>query len=465
MGPAAVRLVARYLLLAVVVTGVGDLVGAIQQRQVLVIYSTRRDAQASILGDRELPGILERGLGESLDFYSEYIDLGRFPDPGYQEAFSDFLRLKYSGQRFDLVVAVQDVATEFVATRRDELFANTPFVFIATNPPAYRAPNSTGVVTALDVSRTVTLATALQPDLRNIVVVTGADVRDKLYEHMARAQLRSFEPRLTITYLAGLATKELELRLAALPAHSMIYYFVVSRDGAGERFHPLEYVDRLAAVANAPIYCWVDSAMDHGIVGGSLKDLRAQTEVIGQLALRVLRGERADAIPVASPDLNVNQVDWRQLRRWGISESRVPRGTLIRFKEPSGWDRYKVYIVGAVSIFLAQTALIAGLLVQRWRRRQAEEQARGSRAALSISYDRIRDLGSRLLIAQDQERARIARELHDDISQQMALLAMDLELMNSAEGPDADKLASEALDRAQLVAKSVHDLSHRLHPA
>ncbi|HET7218865.1 MAG TPA: sensor histidine kinase, partial [Vicinamibacterales bacterium] len=194
-------------------------------------------------------------------------------------------------------------------------------------------------------------------------------------------------------------------------------------------------------------------------------DLRAQTEVIGQLALRVLRGERADAIPVASPDLNVNQVDWRQLRRWGISESRVPRGTLIRFKEPSGWDRYKVYIVGAVSIFLAQTALIAGLLVQRRRRRQAEEQARGSRAALSISYDRIRDLGSRLLIAQDQERARIARELHDDISQQMALLSMDLELMNSAEGPDADKLASEALDRAQLVAKSVHDLSHRLHPA
>jgi len=99
------------------------------------------------------------------------------------------------------------------------------------------------------------------------------------------------------------------------------------------------------------------------------------------------------------------------------------------------------------------------------RRRQAERQVRGSRAALSISYDRIRDLGSRLLKAQDSERARIARELHDDISQQLALLAIDLELLNVPGQPEGGTLAAEALERAQTIAKSVHDLSHRLHPA
>ena len=106
--------------------------------------------------------------------------------------------------------------------------------------------------------------------------------------------------------------------------------------------------------------------------------------------------------------------------------------------------------------------------MQAARRRQAEEQARASQAELRTSYERIRDLGGRLLSAQEAERSRIARELHDDISQQVALLAIDLELLRglSEERPnEADRLGREALDRLEGIARSVHDLSHRLHPA
>jgi signal transduction histidine kinase len=198
--------------------------------------------------------------------------------------------------------------------------------------------------------------------------------------------------------------------------------------------------------------------MDHGIVGGSLLDRQAMMEAVAEVGLTVLGGERADSIPISSPNLNVTQVDWRQLRRWGISEARVPAGTLIRFREPSVWDRYNVYILSALAILLAQTALIAGLLIQRTKRQEAEEQVRGS-------YARIRDLGARLLNSQETERARIARELHDDISQQMALMTIDLELLAGAEHPQSDKLAAEALTRAHDISRSVHDLSHRLHPA
>ena len=68
------------------------------------------------------------------------------------------------------------------------------------------------------------------------------------------------------------------------------------------------------------------------------------------------------------------QVDSRQLRRWGISESRVPPGTVIRFKEPTVWDRYASLIILAAVIVFAQSALIGGLLIQHGRRRQAEAQ-------------------------------------------------------------------------------------------
>jgi signal transduction histidine kinase len=111
--------------------------------------------------------------------------------------------------------------------------------------------------------------------------------------------------------------------------------------------------------------------------------------------------------------------------------------------------------------------LIAGLLVHRRQRRQAEEGVLKSEAELRSSYARIRDLARRLITAQEAERTRIARELHDDVGQQLALLSMELEqLGDSVQSARADALkrAHDASDRAAVISTSVHDLSHQLHP-
>ena len=433
------------------------------QKQVLVVYSTRRDAQIVAIGERELPRILEHGLGR-LDYYSEYIDDARFSDSAYRDAFRDFLLLKYKNVRFDAVIAVQDAALELVSGVRSQLFPGAPIVFFASGPVSGRIENATGLVAALTFTDTLALVADLQPQVRQIFVVSGASPSDMEYERLARQQFAPFESRFEITYFAGLRSTELESRLPNLPANSAIYYLIVNRDGSGENVHPLEYLSHVTAIANAPVYCWVDSAMGRGIVGGSLKDQSEQLDALGRLALRVLSGESAEGIPVSSPNLNVKQVDSRQLRRWGISESRVPQGTRVLFKEPSVWDRYKVYILAAAAVLVAQSFLIAGLLLQRRMRRQAEDHVRRDQEALRGNYERIRDLGARLLQAQDSERSRIARELHDDISQQVALLSINLELLLGAVQPDTEPLAGEALNRAQDLARSVHDLSHRLHP-
>jgi signal transduction histidine kinase len=437
------------------------------QRKVLVLYSTGRDAAISVTSERELPRILDNALSRRLDYHSEYLDAGRFPDPIYQAGFRDFLRLKYAGLRFDLVFAILDVSIQFLEKYRAELFPETPIVFFArTLDP--ELPNSTGLTGEVDFARTVTLARSLHPGLKEVFVVSGAGSRDRTLERQARAQFGQFEPQLKFNYLTGLGTAELEGKLAALPPNSIVYYVLVYEDGAGELFQPLEYVDRISARANRPTYSWVDSTIGLGVVGGSLQRLDAQVAALASVGLRVLSGEPAETIPVAKLNLDVAQVDWRQLRRWGISEARVPPGTQVLFREPGIWERYKGYMVGAIAILLAQTALIVGLLVQGARRKRAEEQGRRDQAELQRSSERIRDLGGRLLNAQEAERSRLARELHDDVGQQMALLAMDLQALSAFDqSPDGEgeKLAREALARTDNIAKTLHDLSHRLHPA
>jgi signal transduction histidine kinase len=446
-------------------TSGGDTVRAQQgHRQVLVLHATRPDAQVTMIAEAELPRALNAEFDGNVDYYSEFIDVARFPDTSYRAAFANLLRVKYRARRFDLVIGLGDAVVELVESNRRALFRDTPMVFLANNRATRGGPDSTGLILERNFGATVPLIQKLQPDVMQVFIVSGAAAADRAYEQLVRTQFRPYESRLIFTYLSALPTEELERRLAALPPRSAVFYTLVSQDGAGRKFHPLDYINRVAAVATVPTYSWVDSALDHGIVGGSVYSQRAATSRVARLAIRVLRGERVDSIPIAHLDLNADQVDWRQLQRWGIPEARVPEGALVRFREPGVWGRYKAYLIAGIGVFLLQTVLIAGLLVQRQQRQRAERELRRRQAELEASYGRIHDLGGRLLNAQEAERGRIARELHDDINQQLSLLAIDLAMLRGVARPQALELIDAASSRTGSIISSVHDLSRRLHP-
>src|SRR5262249_41071336 len=98
--------------------------------------------------------------------------------------------------------------------------------------------------------------------------------------------------------------------------------------------------------------------------------------------------------------------------------------------------------------------------------RGSERELRGSQDRLRVSYDRIRHLSRRLLGEQEAERARIARDLHDDINQQLTMLAIELDRLRSDELPGhSAKRLSGALETTQGISTSVRELSHRLHPS
>ena len=434
------------------------------RRQVVVLNSTRLDDQFSVTWSRELPKLLGDGLPEGVDFYAEYFDFVRYARPEYENAYLDLLRLKYGGGRADLVIVLGAIAINFMSRHRNDLFPDTPTVFYSTRS-ASPLTNATGLFNPLRFGRSIDLALALQPDLKRVFVVTGAGTDDRLYERQARAEFRPFESRVEFIYLSGLVMRELEHQLSALPPHSAVYYVVVREDGAGERFQVMDSLSRVASAANAPTYSWADAAVETGIVGGNRRDQVAQTKAIATLALRVLGGELVDDIPVSSLDTDVAQVDWRQLQRWGIDESRVPDGVRVLFRQPSVWDQYKRYIAGAVILMMAQTALILGLLVQRTKRRRVELQLRGSQSQLRLSYDRIRHLSRQLLLEQEAERARISRELHDDINQQLAVLSIELDRIRPEPlPPHCVKRLNAAVETTHSISKSLRDLSHRLHP-
>jgi signal transduction histidine kinase len=294
--------------------------------------------------------------------------------------------------------------------------------------------------------------------------VTGSSSRDKVYENLARAQLRTLPPRVAVTYLSGLPRAELERRVATLPEASIVYYVLFYRDAKGENQNPVEFLDRLTARANRPTYSWVDSTIDHGVVGGRLEDQPSLIQAVADTSVRVLKGERADTIPVSRIDVSLAQVDSRQLERWGIDESRLPAGTAVLFRQEPQSSAGDALLAALWPVPIA-AVVIAAMAVWTHRRRKTHGDAQGNPFGKIRLEDRLRDLGRRLLKAQEEERSRIALELHDDVSQQAVALAIDLQRINDSAPGATHTIVRDAQKRVKSLLKSVHDLSHRLHPA
>jgi PAS domain S-box-containing protein len=140
-----------------------------------------------------------------------------------------------------------------------------------------------------------------------------------------------------------------------------------------------------------------------------------------------------------------------------------PRERIVRQRHKSGRELQ-------VSLRIAAPAGKAGLLlcaadVSRWR--QAEAELAGSRAALEASRAELRRVIGRLVTAEEEARRRISQELHDDLCQRLAGLALGLKAVRRQlpEG-DTRRLELDALGGGLgEAAEDLRRLSHDLHPA
>jgi signal transduction histidine kinase len=186
---------------------------------------------------------------------------------------------------------------------------------------------------------------------------------------------------------------------------------------------------------------------------------------LGDLAIRVLNGEPANAIPVEELPL-ATIFDWRAMKRWNINFALLPERTEIRFLEMSFWEKYKWQLVGLLAVLVLQSLLIAVLSWQYLMRKRAEEEATLQSKSLQNSLSQIQRLSENLLSAQEDEQARIARELHDDLGQKMASLSIGISRIAKYFRYAKSGAKDEVMKLQNLSINIVEDLrrfTHSLH--
>ena len=325
-------------------------------------------------------------------------------------------------------------------------------------------PGVTGLVLQENHGETLDLALRLHPQTQHVFIVSGTLEHDSKFERLARNVLQGYHGAAPITYLTDLTPDSLLATLKTLPPRSIVLY--VWQQSLDQHGKLMETADVLAAIARAPvpIYGLSDWNMGRGMIGGQLFRLEVDGARAAEIVLQIISGARARDIPLQRAP-TVPMFDWRQLQRWGIAEKNLPPGSIVSFKELSVWSTHPWETLGVISFSLLETLLMGGLLVQRARRKRAQEGLRESEHALRETHARITNLAGRLITAQDEERQHIARELHDDLSQRVAELGLGLSaLKRRLPDPDpAREQVARLQDQVAGLAEQMRRVSHELH--
>ena len=364
-------------------------------RLVLLLYAESRLLPAVVEADAAFRSTITSGLGAPVDFRTEFLDLPPTQDAAFEDRLRDLIRLKYQNVHFDLIMAVAPRALRFALDLRPVLVPEAPIVFLAVDSVGdfQLPPDVTGVLMRIDAMDTLAAALRLQPETRHVVVIAGTSALDKRFLAEVRAALAGAPGGLEFTYMTDLPLEAVAERLASLPDRTIALMVSFLRDSAGRNLSTPEVVQQLAKTSRVPFYGLSSSHMGRGMVGGRLIDFETQGVRAGELGLRLLRGEKLGPADIVTRNANTYAFDWRQLRRWGLKEDRLPPGSVIRFRQPSMWERYRWRIVGTLTLVLLESLLIAALVIQRVRRKRAEAETAVQRVQLAHAQ-RVTTMGA-----------------------------------------------------------------------
>src|SRR5208283_2101632 len=299
------------------------------------------------------------------------------PEPeNYPAKIDDWIAYKYGRVKFDAIVAVTFPPALLARNLRDRFWPEATLLLVLideerwANPGAI--PRSARVLLALDNKEAVRSALQMLPNTRRVVLLGGASQRDKRTNEQIVKSIRELKPDLEIDEATGVSVEEAKARISSLPDRTIVVVGSFLFEPNGQRLDIPQLIDEFYPVANAPLFVDSDMAMGKGVVGGNILSVQGASKVVGEQLGLLLKG--ADPDKLAPREVkNSYIVDWRQLKRWGISERSLPPGATILYRQPTAWEQYGRYLVGLISVLIVLLFLVAFLLLERQRRKKEED--------------------------------------------------------------------------------------------
>jgi signal transduction histidine kinase len=358
-----------------------------EAKRVMILHSVGREFRPWNVYAKDIRAELDRQSRWPVDVQEHSLVSARSNDSRAEDLFLDYIRALYAGAPPDLIISVGAPSAAFFQRHRQELFPFTPILFtvLEQRRVQYSKLTENDTVVAVRHDFRVLFESFLQisPDTKVIAIINGNSPNEKYWQEVMRRELQALSGRIEIRWYNELSYEDTLKQMASLPPHSAIFWYQMIVDAAGVAHEGDRALTRLYATSNAPIFTHDDAFFGQEIIGGPMHSALDGSRRAMAVAMRILGGEKPGEIKTPPSDFAPAKYDWRELQRWRISEHRLPRDSVIAFREPTVWERYSWQIAIITAVLLIQAGLIAILLQEHRRRQIAEVQSRQRMAELA----------------------------------------------------------------------------------
>ncbi|TAN66662.1 MAG: diguanylate cyclase [Methylobacter sp.] len=336
-------------------SSIQNLANANIKHHTLIIYSGH-DTMPSHVKVKE--GVLARlestPANEQVELYEEYLDGIRLNiTEDFDTAFIALWNKKYADLKLDMVVAVGPAADNFL-NRHPELFSHALRYDINTS-----GLNLSDEKLKNNLVKVVDVVLQVLPKTEHLIVVMEKKITNgRLAEHI-KAIEPSLSKKIPLEIWNDFSFDELYSRAQQLPEQSAIVYFPVGVDRLGNRQIPFNVIKKLALVSSAPIFVHDDTYLNLGVVGGYLRSLKQEGDMIGRIML---------GLDASKTDDEYNSLvrgyffDDNALKRWHISDKNLPPNSTIINRKESRFYTYRWYIAAVALALLIESILIIVLI-------------------------------------------------------------------------------------------------------
>jgi PAS domain S-box-containing protein len=360
---------------------------AAERARILMLHAFNYSFPAtSVIAEAARKRLVEHSKSVEID--AEFLDLGRNTDEAHALRMATYIRDKYGKAPPNLVITLGSNALPFVVKYRDML-PGVPVLFASISPQTYAAlrpaPDITGIITAFDLSKTLSLAERLQPEARRLFVIAGSGETDRRWQPLARKMIEERGGKFETTFLFELPYSELVAELSKVPRDAIVILLTVFADPEGRTFVPAQVAADLSALSPAPVYGPYDTFIGGGAVGGFVETFESIGVAAAEMAIEIMEGaDPATLAPRTNPAQHY-RVDYRAMQRWNLKEKDLPPDAVVLFKTPTIWDEYRGAVLAALFVLGLQTIVLSALLIQRRRRRRAEDLLKESEERMTFA--------------------------------------------------------------------------------
>ena len=324
----------------------------------------------------------------------EYMDTKRFSSNNYYEHLFKFLEFKYHSTQFELIISVDDNALIFLQTYKKRLFPNTPVVFGGVNNFVDHSWPSreeyTGVTEEINIASTINLALQLHPKIEEILVIRDQTLTGKKL-HQQVSQVLGKDPQSpSVTFLGDGSFAELLETLKTKKGNQLILFTAFFRDNTGKIFESDEVIEQISQSTDLPLYGVLESYLGRGIIGGLLTGGFTEGKKVGELAVRVLAGEKVTNIPLVRQSPYRYMFDYLQLNKHNIALSALPPNSTI-INEPFSFTfRQRFFLLVGVIAILIQFTIIFLLTRSILKRRKLQSDLSAALKQQEVILDNSR---------------------------------------------------------------------------